>query len=482
MPDAREGATRFAREGPYDEQVAWIEELRAALGPERVRTDRGDLIVVSRDGSPLHGAPACLAYPEQREHVEAAMRIASEAGIPIVARGGGTSLAAGAIPPAGALVLAFNRMTRILELDVEERTALVQPGLTNLALDVAARAHGLRYAPDPSSRRISMIGGNVATNAGGLHCLAHGVTTDHVRGLEIVLADGTVAFARRPRRARPARARRRFRGHARGGHERVVTLLPVPEATGMVVCGFPQIEGAGAVAEAIVRAGLPASALEYIDETMLGVISGASPGLLPSGVEAALIAEVETLAESIDDALATIEEPRARRGGSSRRAVTRPSRPQVWEARSTSGGAVGLLQPDSYTHDFAVPRDRIVEVLRGITRITGPIASRWSRSRTWGTATSIRAALRRARARRLPAGARREQCHPRARARLRRHAQRRARIGLEKLGAMGRQFTPPELDLLRAVRAAFDPQGILNPDKAIPLAGDEARRGVFAHA
>ena len=123
---------RIARTGggrsPYDPRVAWIEELRAALGPERVRTDAGDLRAVSRDGSPLHGAPACLAYPEQREHVESALRIAAEAGVPIVARGGGTSLAAGAIPPAGALVLAFNRMARVLELDPEERTALVEPG------------------------------------------------------------------------------------------------------------------------------------------------------------------------------------------------------------------------------------------------------------------------------------------------------------------------------------------------------------------
>jgi glycolate oxidase subunit GlcD len=463
--------------------VAWIEELRAALGPERVRTDRGDLRAVSRDGSPLHGAPACLAYPEQREHVEAAVRIASEAGIPIVARGGGTSLAAGAIPPAGALVLAFNRMTHILELDVEERTALVQPGLTNLALDVAARAHGLRYAPDPSSRRVSMIGGNVATNAGGLHCLAHGVTTDHVRGLEIVLTDGTVAFIDD---LDPLDLRALVVGSE--GTLAVVTsalltLLPVPEATGMVVCGFPQIEGAGAVAEAVVRAGLPASALEYIDATMLSVISRASPELLPSGVEAALIAEVETLAESLDDSLAAIEALVRDAGGSSRRAVTAREQTQVWEARRTSGGAVGLLQPDSYTHDFAVPRDRIVEALRGIARITGPLGVELVTvahlgdgnihpkllydDREPGAYERVLEASNAILELVLACGGTLSGEHG---------------IGLEKLGAMGRQFTPPELDLLRAVRAAFDPKRLLNPDKAVPPAGDAARRGVYAHA
>ena len=463
--------------------MAWIEELRAALGPERVRTDAGDLRAVSRDGSPLHGAPACLAYPEQREHVELALRIAAEAGVPIVARGGGTSLAAGAIPPAGALVLAFNRMARVLELDPEERTALVEPGLTNFALDALARRHGLRYAPDPSSRRVSMIGGNIATNAGGLHCLAHGVTTDHVLGVEVVLTDGSVAWL-------DALDAPDLRALVVGseGTLAVVTagllsLLPVPEATGMVVCGFSQLERAGAAAEAIVRAGLPASALEYIDETMLGVISKMSPEVLPSGVEAALIVEVETLHESLDDALATIEALVADAGGSSRRAVSPAEQTRIWEARRTSGGAFGLLFPDSYTHDFAVPRDRIVEVLRGVAAITqaqrvdvvtvahlgdGNIHPKIVYDgREAGAYERVIEASNAILELVLEHGGTLSGEHG---------------IGLEKLGAMGRQFSPAELDLLRNVRASFDPQGILNPDKAIPLAGDEARRGVFAHA
>ena len=463
--------------------MGWIEELRAELGPERVRTGPGDLRAVSRDGSPLHGAPACLAYPEQREHVEAALRIASTAGVPIVARGGGTSLAAGAIPPAGALVLAFNRMARILELDVEERTALVQPGLTNFALDAAAREHGLRYAPDPSSRRVSMIGGNVATNAGGLHCLAHGVTTDHVRGLEVVLTDGSVAWLEDLDALDLRALVVGSEGTLAVVTAALVTLLPVSEVTGMVVCGFPELESAGAVAEQVVRAGLPASALEYIDETMLGVISQMSPDILPSGVEAALIVEVETLAESLDDALATIEALVRDAGGASRRAVSASEQTATWEARRTSGGAVGLLHPASYTPDFAVPRDRIVEVLRGVARITGTLGvevvtvahlgdgnihpkliydgrEEGAYARVLEASNAILDLV-------LACGGTLSGEHG---------------IGLEKLGAMGRQFTPPELDLLRRVRAAFDPQGILNPDKAIPLAGDEARRGVYAHA
>ena len=251
----------------------------------------------------------------------------------------------------------------------------------------------------------------------------------------------------------------------------------------MVVCGFSQLESAGAAAEAIVRAGLPASALEYIDETMLGVISKMSPGVLPSGVEAALIVEVETLAESLDDSLATIEALVRDAGGSSRRAVSPAEQTRIWEARRTSGGAFGLLFPDSYTHDFAVPRDRIVEALRGVAAITreqrvevvtvahlgdGNIHPKIVYDgREAGAYERVIEASNAILELVLACGGTLSGEHG---------------IGLEKLGAMGRQFTPAELDLLRAVRAAFDPQGILNPDKAIPLAGDEARRGVFAHA
>jgi glycolate oxidase len=250
-----------------------------------------------------------------------------------------------------------------------------------------------------------------------------------------------------------------------------------------VVCGFPELESAGAAAEAIVLAGVPAAALEYIDETMLGVIEEIAPGLLPTGVEAALIVEVETLEESLQDALARVERIVRDAGGSARLVADDAEQTRVWEARRTSGGAVGRRYPDSYTHDFAVPRDRIVEVLRGVSRIT--TAHRVERTtvahlgdgnihpkllyddREAGAFERVLAASNAILELVLACGGTLSGEHG---------------IGLEKLGAMGSQFTPPELDLMRRVRAAFDPLAILNPDKALPLAGDEARRGVYAHA
>ena len=463
--------------------MGWIEELRAALGPERVRTDAGDLRAVARDGSPLVGAPACLAYPEERAHVEAAVRIAAEQACPSWRAAAERRSRPARYHRAGALVLAFNRMARLRTLDVEERRALVEPGLTNVALDTAARLHGLYYAPDPSSRRVSTIGGNVSTNAGGLHCLAHGVTTDHVLGLEVVLADGTPAWL-------DDLDSPDLRALVVGGEgtlaivtAALVSLLPVPETTGMIVGGFERLEGAGAAAEAIVRAGLPAAALEYVDKTMLDLLAEFAPGLLPSGVEAALIVEVETLVESLADALDTVEALVRDAGGRARRALDAAEQAAIWDARRASGGVAGRSYNGSYTHDFAVPRDRLVEVLRDTSRITdahgvalvtvahlgdGNIHPRLLYdTHEPGAYERVLAASDEILGLVLACGGTLSGEHG---------------IGLEKLGAMGRQFNRAELDLLRAVRAAFDPQAILNPGKTIPLAGDDARRGVFAHA
>jgi glycolate oxidase len=463
--------------------MGFIDELRAALGPERVRTGPADLRPVARDGSPLVGAPAFLAYPEQRAHVEAALRIANAHRVPVVPRGGGTSLAAGAIPPEGSLVLAFNRMARLRALDADERTALAEAGMTNMALDREAQRHGLRYAPDPASRVVSMLGGNVATNAGGLHCLGHGVTSDHVLGVEVVFADGRAAWL-------DALDLPELRTLVVGSEGTLaivtcalVSLVPMPERIGMVVCAFPELEGAGAAAEAIVRAGLPAAALEYVERRMLDVIARLAPGLFPATGEAALVIEVETLAESLDDTLARVEAVVQEAGGDARRIVEASEQVQVWEARRSAGGSFGRVKPDSYTHDFAVPRDRIVEVLRGIARITdahevepvtvahlgdGNIHPKLIYdAREPGAYARVIEASNAILELVLACGGTLSGEHG---------------IGLEKLGAMGLQFTPPELALMRDVRSAFDPRGILNPGKAIPAAGDDARRGVYANA
>ena len=217
---------------------AWVTALRAALG-DRVHTQPAELAAVARDASHVIGRPQALLYPETSEHVATAVRIAREHGVPVIARGGGTSLTGATVPTRGGLVIAFNRMKAILDLDVEERTALVQPGLPNAVLDREARLHGLRFTPDPSSRAASVIGGNIAherRRAALPRPRRHGRPRARHRGRVRRRHD---RVARGHRRQRPARARDRERGHARDRHVRARAPAADARAPGRGRGGLP---------------------------------------------------------------------------------------------------------------------------------------------------------------------------------------------------------------------------------------------------
>jgi glycolate oxidase len=458
----------------------WVTALRAALG-ERVHTQPAELAAVARDASHVMGRPEALIYPETTEHVAAAVRIAREHGVPIVARGGGTSLTGATVPTRGGLVIAFNRMQAILELDVAERTALVQPGHPNAALDQEARRHGLRYTPDPSSRAASVIGGNIGTNAGGLHCLGHGVTGDHVLGLEVVFGDGTIAWLEDTDAAD-------LRALATGseGTLAVVTcalvrLLPLPERLAVVVTGFELLEQAGACAERMVLEVPGLVACEFIDDAMLRALDHMAPGILPVNVEAALLIEVEALEEGIDRAIAAVVQCVEESGGSAREARSDEEIEIAWHARRSAFGALGRMHSDSYTHDFATPRDRLVVSLRAAADIAkrhGLVLSSVAHlgdgnlhprlhydARVPGSFERALVASEELLVMVLANGGTLTGEHG---------------IGLEKLHALGRQYGDPELDAMRRVKAVLDPAGILNPGKALPEAGADARRGVYA--
>ena len=460
----------------------WIDELERALVPGAVRTDAAALRVVSRDASHVRGAPVALAYPRTSAEVATCLRIAGGAGVPVVARGAGTSLAGGALPVHGGLVLAFNRMARLVEIDALERTALVEAGLVNGELDRAARAHGLRYAPDPSSRNVSTIGGNVGTNAGGLHCLGHGVTHDHVIGLEVALADGSIAWLDADDEGPDLRAL------VVGGEgtlavvtRALVRLLPLPEAVGTIVCGFDRLEDAGRAGERMIEAGTPAAALEYMDEAMIEAVRVTAPGSFPDAVDAVLIVEVETLHEALAGAIREVCTIVEECGGSARDASAPAERAAVWRARTSGFGAIGALHPDHYLHDLAVPRDRLCEALqvaaasarsRGLILCStahlgdgnlhpkllfdGRVPGAWER--VLAASDEIVTAV-------LAFGGTLTGEHG---------------IGLEKLALMQRQFGEAELDAMRAIRHAFDPAGTLNPGKAVPAAGAVQAEELFA--
>ena len=459
---------------------AWVTALQGALG-DRVHTQPAELAAVARDASHVIGKPQALIYPETAAHVAAAVRIAREHGVAIVARGGGTSLTGATVPTRGGLVIAFNRMKAILDLDVEERTALVQPGLPNAQLDREARLHGLRFTPDPSSRAASVIGGNIGTNAGGLHCLGHGVTADHVLGIEVVFGDGTIAWLEDTDAVDLRALVTGSEGTLAVVTSALVRLLPMPERLAVVVAGFPLLEQCGACAERMVLEVPGLVACEFIDEAMLRALDHMAPGVLPMNVEAALLIEVEALTEGIDRSIAGVVACVEDAGGSAREARSTAEIEVAWNARRSAYGALGRMHADSYTHDFATPRDRLVSSLRAAAEIATRHGLTLSSVAHLGDGNLHP---------RLHYDAREPGAFERALAASEEllvmvlenggtltgeHG-----IGLEKLHALGRQYGEAELDAMRRVKAVLDPAGILNPGKRLPEAGTDSRRGMYA--
>jgi glycolate oxidase len=326
-----------------------------------------------------------------------------------------------------------------------------------------------------------VIGGNIGTNAGGLHCLGHGVTADHVLGLEVVFGDGSIAWLEDTDASDLRALVIGSEGTLAIITCALLSLLPQPERLAVVVAGFPQLEQAGACAERLVLEAPGLVACEFIDEKMLRALDHLAPGVLPMNVEAALLIEVEALAEGIDRAIAVTVRCVEEAGGRAREARSDEEIEIAWNARRAAFAALGRMHSDTYTHDFATPRDRLVSSLRAAAEI----ASRH------GLALSSVAHLGDGNLHpRLHYDAREPGSFERALAAgdellvmvlanggtlTGEHG-----IGLEKLHAVGRQYGEAELDAMRRVKAVLDPDGVLNPGKRLPEAGADARRGMFA--
>ncbi len=259
-----------------------VKELQVVVGDAYVLHDHADLIVFEYDGSVDKALPSAVVLPASAEEVSEVVKIARRHDLPIVARGAGTGLSGGAVAERGGLLMPLTRMTRILEIDVENRIAVVEPGLVNIELTDAVSKYGLYYAPDPSSQKACTIGGNVAENSGGPHCLAYGVTTNHVLGLEIVLADGSVQW---------------IGGKSRDGHgydlrgvmvgsegtlgivtKAVVRLLTRPEAVKTLLAVFRDLDDASAAVSGIIAAGIVPAAIEMMDDICIEAVEPAVRG------------------------------------------------------------------------------------------------------------------------------------------------------------------------------------------------------------
>jgi glycolate oxidase len=358
-----------------DRFAAIVRELQRLLGERWVLHTPEDRLVYEYDATIEKGLPHIIVFPSSTEDVAAILRIAAAYDLPVVARGAGTGVSGGSVPARGGLVLAMTRMKRVLEIDVENRLAVVEPGVVNLDLSRATLPFGLQFVPDPSSQRVCTLGGNVAENAGGPHCLAYGATTNHVLGVEVVLADGSIHWL----------GGRTFedtgydlRGAVIGSEGTLcivtkiaVRLLPVYPAVRTFLGVFDRVDQAtGAVSEIIAR-GIVPSALEMMDRTTIEAVEPALHCGYPMDAEAVLLVEVDGPEEVVSAQVAKIERALREKGARDIRvAAGAAEREALWAGRKGALTALGRLAPSYYIVDGVVPRTKLPEIVARTYEIT----------------------------------------------------------------------------------------------------------------
>ena len=302
------------------------------------------------------------------------VKAAGAHGVPVVARGAGTGLSGGAIAEHGGIVVALIRMTSILEIDEANRLAVVEPGVVNIDLSTAASKYGLYFAPDPSSQKACTIGGNVAENSGGPHCLAYGVTTNHVLGMEVVLADGSVHWFGGKTREAPGYDLRGIMIGSEGTlgivTKVVVRLLKSPEAVKTLLAVFKTVEDASSAVSGIIGAGIVPAAIEMMDAMCIRAAEASMNAGYPEEAGAVLLVEVDGLREEVEDEAQEIANVcRSYEPMEILTATSSDERERLWAARKGVIGALGWLAPNYYLVDGTVPRTKLMEVLREVERV-----------------------------------------------------------------------------------------------------------------
>ncbi|GIU98048.1 MAG: hypothetical protein KatS3mg013_1851 [Actinomycetota bacterium] len=452
-------------------------ELEAALGPDRVLADPLALRVYARDASMVEGSAGLVVFPGSTEDVVACVRAAARHGLAVVPRGAGTGLAGGATPIDDPLVVVTSRMTRILEVRTDDRLAWVEPGLANLELSRALAPLGFTFAPDPSSQQTSSIGGNVNTNAGGPHCLAYGATAAHVLALDVVLADGSVE---RLGAEGPEAPGYDLRGLVVGSEGTLgivtaacVRIQPVPPEVRTMLLDFTSVEDAAACVSEVIARGVVPAAVEMMDRGIVIAVERFAHAGYPTDAAAVLLVEVEGLPSTVAAQTREVEEAaRAHGVRGVRVAADDRERELLWKGRRSAFGAVAQIAPHYHLHDCVVPRTRLAEVLLGVYAI----AKRYGLTVTnvfhagdgnlhplFSFDLSVPGTLERVLA---AADEVVRLCVDAGGTISGEHA-----IGLEKRDFMPLVFSPEDLTAQACVRAAFDPEGRMNPAEGAPRRG-----------
>ncbi len=453
-----------------------IARLRSELGNSAVITDPATLRTYECDGlTNFRATPGVVVLPRDAYEVRDVVRACRDFSVPFVARGSGTGLSGGSMPSTDGVLIVTSRLNKILEVDAANRRAILEPGVFNSTISEVARPHQLYYAPDPSSQQICSIGGNVAENSGGAHCLKYGFTVHHVTGLEVCTPDGELVElgAGLAAEAPGYDLTGVFIGSegTLGIATKVfVRLLRIPESVVTILAGFRTIEQAGATVAAIVSAGLTPSAMEIMDALAISAAELAVDCRYPAGAGAVLIVEVDgPAAEVTAEADAVDELCRANQAFEIRVAADAGERAELWRGRKSAFAAVGRISPDYLVQDGVVPRTALASVLAEIEGIAAEHGIRVANVFHAGDGNLHPLVLYDAA---IPGAAEAaETVSAEILARCLTHGGSitgEHGVGVEKARFMTDMFTADDLESMQLIRCAFDPDALSNPGKVFP--------------
>jgi glycolate oxidase len=451
-----------------------IQALRHICGPNGVITEPTELLTYECDGLPaLRETPAAVVLPGSAEQVQQVVRLCHRERVPFVARGHGTGLSGGALPVPGGIVISLARLNRVLKVDIPNRRVTVEPGVTNLEITRQVAPYGYYYAPDPSSQQVCSIGGNVAENSGGAHCLKYGFTVHHVLAVEAVLPNGDLVEIGSPLADAPGPDLLALLIGSEGTlavvTKVVVRILRRPEAVQTLLAAFDSISAAGSAVSEIIAAGIVPAAVEMMDALSIQAAEAAvHPNFPPA--DTILIVELDGPAAEVRELFGVVEEI-CRRTGATTIEVARdePQRMRIWKGRKAAFAAMGRVSPNYYVQDGVVPRTKLPEVLGRIRALEQRIGLRIGNVFHAGDGNlhplicydeSIpgQAALAEE-----AAGEILIYCVEAGGSITGEHG-----VGADKKQFMPRMFSDDDLDLMQRLRDTLDPQRLCNPGKVLP--------------
>ena len=451
-----------------------VEQLKEIVGPENVLASEMDLALYSYDASLERGMPDVVVLPDSTEEVSKVLSLAHKEKIPVIGRGSGTNLTGGTVPVKGGIVVHFSRMNRILEIDIPNRTVTTEPGVITLDLQTEVLKKGFVYQPDPASQKVSTLGGNIAENSGGPHCLKYGVTSNHVQGLQIVLNDGTIVETGGKSRDNPGFDVMALLVGSEGTLGLVTRIIlkleRAPEAVKTMLAVYETIEDGANTVSAIIAEGIVPATLEMMDNTVMRAVEETIKVGYPLDAAAILIIELDGMPEGMDENAEKIMEIcRKNHVREVRLAKDDAERAILWAGRKGAFGAVGQVRPSYLCCDGTVPRTKLPEVLGKVIEIGKkydlPIGNVFhagdgnlhplimfderdteEKERVLKASSEILKLC-------ADAGGTISGEHG---------------VGLEKLRETSFIFCEQDLEFERTIKRAFDPNDILNPGKMIP--------------